>query len=132
MNWREKIDVVREIRWKQKIPTLNPGDLLNLTVQSNETDLNQRTQNYNGVLIAIRRAGTGTRITVRRLFLGVRIEQVFILNSRTIKSIQIKRLSSVRRAKIYYLRNREGKATNLRIRRIHTSKRHLLLYKKNV
>jgi large subunit ribosomal protein L19 len=123
MNWREKIDVVREIRWKQKIPTLNPGDVLNLTVQSSEIREKQRVQNYNGVLISIRRAGTGTRITVRRLFLGVRIEQVFIVNSATIQSIQIKRLSNVRRAKLYYLRNRQGKATNLQTRYIHTSKR---------
>ena len=121
MNWYEKIDIIQEIQWK-KIPKFNLGNLLNLTIQLNKIDPNQRIQNYNGILIAIYYVNTNARIIIRRLFLKIRIEQIFIINSRTIKSIQIKQFSSVHHIKIYYLRNREGKAINLQIRRIYISK----------
>ena len=76
----------------------------------------QRVQTYQGTLIAQHRRNRNSTITIRRIFQGVGIERVFLIHSTSIQKIEILRCSKVRRAKLYYLRARKGKATRLRER----------------
>lgn len=74
----------------------------------------ERIQSYSGVVIAIKNKGINKTITVRRIFQGVGIERVFNLFSPSIDKIQILKRASVRRAKLYYLRNKFGKSAKLK------------------
>ncbi|HEY9847304.1 MAG TPA: 50S ribosomal protein L19, partial [Candidatus Caenarcaniphilales bacterium] len=76
----------------------------------------ERTQPYEGVVIAKRNGGINETITVRRTFQGVGVERVFLLHSPRIESIKIIRRGKVRRAKLYFLRDRVGKATRIKQR----------------
>ena len=76
----------------------------------------ERTQPYEGVVIAMRNGGINETITVRRIFQGVGVERVFLLHSPRIESIKIIRRGKVRRAKLYYLRDRVGKAPRIKQR----------------
>jgi large subunit ribosomal protein L19 len=74
----------------------------------------ERTQGYEGVIIKRRGSGVGKTITVRRVFQGIGIERVFPVNSPRIEKIKVQRRGHVRRAKLYYLRERTGKATRIK------------------
>lgn len=76
----------------------------------------ERVQFSEGVVICMHKAGLKTTFTVRRIFQGVGIEKVYLMHSPRITSMQILRRSKVRRAKLYYLRNKTGKATRLKQR----------------
>ena len=73
----------------------------------------QRVQPYEGTIIAQHRASVYTTVTVRRVFQGVGVERVFLVHSPSIREIQILKRPKVRRAKLYYLRDRIGKGTRL-------------------
>ncbi|MDR9402573.1 MAG: 50S ribosomal protein L19, partial [Halothece sp. Uz-M2-17] len=74
------------------------------------------TQPFEGTVIAKRHGGLNETITVRRVFQGIGVERVFLLHSPRIKDIKIIRRGKVRRAKLYYLRDRVGKATRVKQR----------------
>ncbi|NET47268.1 MAG: 50S ribosomal protein L19 [Merismopedia sp. SIO2A8] len=76
----------------------------------------ERVQPYEGVVIAMRNGGINETITVRRIFQGVGVERVFLLHSPKVSSVKVLRRGKARRAKLYYLRNRVGKATRLKQR----------------
>lgn len=76
----------------------------------------ERVQPYEGTVIAMRNGGINETITVRKTFQGVGVERVFLLHSPRIADIKIIRRGKVRRAKLYYLRDRVGKATRIRQR----------------
>jgi large subunit ribosomal protein L19 len=76
----------------------------------------ERIQPYEGTVIAMRNGGINETITVRKVFQGVGVERVFLLNSPRITDIKIIRRGKVRRAKLYYLRDRVGKATRIKQR----------------
>lgn len=95
------------------IPELNVGDTVKVFVKIIEGG-KERTQGYEGVIIKRRGSGVGKTITVRRVFQGIGIERVFPINSPRVEKIKVQRRGHVRRAKLYYLRKRTGKATRIK------------------
>lgn len=100
---------------KDKVPDIQVGDTVKVGVRIQEGG-KERTQPYEGTVIAIRGAGINRCITVRRVFQGVGVERVFLIHSPRIASVTILRRGQVRRAKLYYLRDRIGKRTRLKQR----------------
>jgi len=100
---------------KTKVPDLQIGDTVKVGVRIQEGG-KERTQPYEGTVIAMRGNGINKSITVRRIFQGIGVERVFLIHSPRIASIKILRRGWVRRAKLYYLRDRVGKATRLKQR----------------
>jgi large subunit ribosomal protein L19 len=94
------------------VPDIRVGDTVKLGVSITEGS-KERIQFAEGVVIAKRNGGISTTITLRRVMQGVGVERIYLLNSPKLKSIEVLRQSAVRRAKLYYLRNRVGKATRL-------------------
>lgn len=94
------------------IPDIRVGDTLKLGVSITEGN-KERIQFAEGVVISKRNGGLNTTITIRRVMQGVGVERLYFLNSPKLKSIEILRSSVVKRAKLYYLRSRVGKATRL-------------------
>lgn len=115
MNAQEIIRSIEAEQLKTDLPEIHIGDTLKVGVLIQEGN-KERTQPYEGVVIAKRGAGINTTITVRRIFQGVGVERVFLIHSPRIASIKVLRRSKVRRAKLYYLRQRVGKATRLKQR----------------
>lgn len=100
---------------KKKIPLLYVGDTVKVGVKIIEGG-KERVQPYEGTIIAMRNGGINETITVRRVFQGVGVERVFLLHSPRIANIKLIRRGKVRRAKLYYLRGRVGKATRVKQR----------------
>jgi len=98
---------------KKNLPSLEVGDTVKVFVKIKEGG-KERTQGYEGVVIKQRGSGLSKTITVRRVFQGVGIERVFLLHSPRVEKVTIQRKGHVRRAKLYYLRKRSGKATRIR------------------
>ena len=105
---------------KADVPSFNIGDTVDVNTRILEGD-KQRIQIFSGVVIA--KAGSGSRetFTVRRIVAGEGVERKFPLHSPKIATIQVKRSGVARRAKLYYLRDRSGKATRLREKRDDTA-----------
>ncbi len=100
----------------KKIPEFRPGDTLKVGVKVVEGD-RTRVQNFEGVCIARANKGMGSSFTVRKISFGEGVERVFPLYSPNIDSIDVVRKGVVRRAKLYYLRGRTGKAARIAERR---------------
>jgi large subunit ribosomal protein L19 len=100
---------------KKETPNIRIGDNVKIGVKIIEGN-KERVQFYEGTVIVKKNTSINTTITVRKVFQGVGIERIFLLHSPKIDSIQILRSSKVRRAKLYYLRNLQGKATRLKQR----------------
>jgi len=98
---------------KTNLPELNVGDTVKVFVKIKEGG-KERTQGYEGVIIKRRGSGVGKTITVRRVFQGVGIERVFLIHSPRVEKIAVQRRGHVRRSKLYYLRQRTGKATRIK------------------
>lgn len=110
--------VIREIEQeylKSDLPTIYVGDTVRVGVRIREGN-KERVQPYEGTVIAMRNGGINRTITVRKVFQGVGVERVFLLHSPRIDNIKIIRRGKVRRAKLYYLRDRVGKATRIKQR----------------
>ena len=110
------MDLLKEVErqhLKNDIPTFASGDTVKVHVKVVE-GARERTQIYEGVVI--KRKGTGLRetFTVRRVTYGVGVERTFPLHSPVISKIEIAKRGRVRRAKLYYLRKRSGKAARIR------------------
>ena len=115
MNAQELIRSIEAEQLKSDLPQIFVGDTIRVGVIIQEGG-KERTQPYEGVVIAMRNGGINETITVRRIFQGVGVERVFLLHSPRIESIKILRRGKVRRAKLYYLRDRVGKATRVKQR----------------
>jgi large subunit ribosomal protein L19 len=98
------------------VPEFRPGDTLRVGVKVVEGD-RTRVQNFEGVCIARANRGMGSSFTVRKISFGEGVERVFPLYSPNIDSIDVVRRGAVRRAKLYYLRGRTGKAARIAERR---------------
>ena len=98
---------------KSDLPTVNVGDTVRVVVKVVE-GTRERTQAFEGTVIAKKHGGINETITVRRISYGVGCEKVFPLHSPTIVSITTVRKGKVRRAKLYYLRDRVGKAAKIK------------------
>ena len=97
------------------LPKICVGDTVKVGVLIQEGN-KQRVQPYEGIVIAQHRAGVSTTITVRKIFQGIGVERIFAIHSPWIQAIEIVRRAKIRKAKLYYLRNRIGKATRLKER----------------
>ncbi len=110
---REAIDALTELR---AVPEFRPGDTLRVGVKVVEGE-RSRVQNFEGVCIARANKGVNSNFTVRKMSFGEGVERVFPLYSPIIESINVVRRGAVRRAKLYYLRGRTGKAARIAERR---------------
>jgi large subunit ribosomal protein L19 len=115
MNASEIIRSIEAEYIKTDLPTIYVGDTVKVGVRIKEGG-KERTQPYEGVIIARRGSSVNTVITVRRVFQGIGVERAFLLHSPQIESIKVIRRGKVRRAKLYYLRDLVGKATRLKQR----------------
>ena len=96
----------------KKIPDFQPGDTVRVNVRIKEGE-RERVQAYEGVCIARSGAGLQENFTVRKISFGEGVERVFPVLSPMIDSIEVKRRGAVRRAKLYYLRDRRGKSARI-------------------
>jgi large subunit ribosomal protein L19 len=98
-------------------PDLRPGDTVKVHVRIVEGD-RERVQVFQGIIIRLRKGGNDANFTVRRVAShGVGVERTFLLKSPRVEKIEIMRRAKVRRAQLYYLRDRRGKAARLKERR---------------
>jgi len=100
-------------RLNKEIPSFAPGDTVTVHVTVIEGE-RKRLQAFEGMVIARRNRGLNSSFTVRKVSYGEGVERVFPLYSPAIAKIQVKRRGEVRRAKLYYLRDRAGKAARIR------------------
>ncbi|ABB49536.1 LSU ribosomal protein L19P [Prochlorococcus marinus str. MIT 9312] len=100
---------------KKELPEIYVGDTVKVGVRITEGN-KERVQPYEGVVIAKRHGGIHQTITVRRIFQGIGVERVFMLHSPQVASLKVERRGKVRRAKLFYLRDRVGKATRVKQR----------------
>ncbi len=98
---------------KKDLPAIAIGDQVKVNVKVKEGE-KERIQTYEGVVIARKNGGIRETIVVRRVTFGIGVERTFPLHSPKIDSIQVVRHGKVRRAKLYYLRSRTGKAAKLK------------------
>ena len=102
---------------KREIPDFAPGDTVSVGVRVVE-GTRERVQNFEGVCIARTHKGLNSNFTIRKLSFNEGVERVFPLYSKAIASIDVKRKGKVRRAKLYYLRGRTGKAARIKEKRV--------------
>ena len=107
----EQEEVARITKGKT-VPSFDPGDTLRVNVKIKEGD-RERVQAYEGICIARSGGGLNANFTVRKISFGEGVERVFPLFSPTVDSIEVVRRGKVRRAKLYYLRDRRGKSARI-------------------
>ena len=98
---------------KTEVPAFEVGDTIRIGVNIREGD-KERVQSFEGTVIARKGHGVSETFTVRRVSYGVGVERVFPLHSPNVKSVEVIRHGRVRRAKLYYLRDRVGKAAKVK------------------
>ncbi len=117
------VDLVKSLEQQQlksedELPQLRPGDLVRVHLRIFEGG-KERIQVFQGTVMRLRKGGANANFTVRRIAAhGVGVERTFLLHSPRIVKIEVLRHSHVRRAQLYYLRGRKGKAARLREKRI--------------
>ena len=107
------IDELEKNYLGKDIPSLNAGDTVKVFVKIIEGN-KERIQAFEGTIIKMHGAGLNKTITVRKVFQGVGVERVFLVHSPRIDKITVQRRGDVKRAKLYYLRERSGKATRIK------------------
>ncbi|MFN5552974.1 MAG: 50S ribosomal protein L19, partial [Hyphomonadaceae bacterium] len=114
MNIIETLDAeeVARVSEGKSIPEFSPGDTLRVNVKIKEGE-RERVQAYEGVCIARSGGGINANFTVRKISFGEGVERVFPLHSPNVESITVVRKGKVRRAKLYYLRDRRGKSARI-------------------
>ena len=115
MNLIQKLEQEEIKRLGKTVPDFSPGDtvIVNVNVVEGER---KRAQAFEGVVIAKRNRGIGSSFTVRKISSGEGVERTFQTYSPLIASVEVKRKGEVRRAKLYYLRQRSGKSARIRER----------------
>jgi len=111
--------IIREVEAKYlrtDIPKISPGDTVRVHFKFKEGEEKERIQVFEGVVIRRRGSGTSATITVRKVSFGVGVERTFPLHSPRIEKIEIVKRAKVRRARLYYLRERAGKSARLKER----------------
>ena len=98
---------------KAEVPSFKVGDTVKVDVNIREGE-RERIQSFEGTVIARKSSGVAETFTVRRVAYGVGVERVFPLHSPNVKSVEVIRRGHVRRAKLYYLRDRVGKAAKVK------------------
>ncbi len=113
MNIIEELDKEQMAKLGKSFPEFGPGDTVVVQVKVKEGN-RERLQAFEGVVIAKRSRGLNSAFTVRKISHGEGVERVFPLYSPLVQDIQVKRRGKVRRAKLYYLRDRRGKAARIK------------------
>jgi large subunit ribosomal protein L19 len=104
----------------ENLPQLRVGDNVTVHLRINVGDRNERVQLVRGVIIRLRNSGNNRNFTVRRIASnGIGVERTFLLRSPRIDKVEVHRHAHVRRAQLYYLRERTGKSARLREKRIY-------------
>jgi large subunit ribosomal protein L19 len=123
---------------KKDLPAMRPGDTIRVHVKVKETtvkdekavgmkgkgvkeEIRERVQVFEGMVIGLRGSGARATVTVRKISFGEGVERIFPLNAPTIEKIEIVKRAVVRRAKLYYLRERKGKAGRMKEKRINAA-----------
>jgi large subunit ribosomal protein L19 len=107
------IDELEQQQLKKDVPDFAPGDTVVVQVRVTEGE-RERLQAYEGIVIAKRNRGVNSSFTVRKVSHGEGVERVFQTHSPAVAEIQVKRRGDVRRAKLYYLRDRSGKSARIK------------------
>ena len=107
------IESIEKAQMKQNLPSFAPGDTVVVQVKVKEGE-RERLQAYEGVVIAKKNGGLNSAFTVRKISNGVGVERVFQTHSPQVASIEVKRRGAVRRAKLYYLRDRTCKSARIK------------------
>ena len=113
----------------RKLPQISPGDTVRVHVRVKETSVKEekgksketereRVQVFEGVVIGLRGAGARATMTVRKVSFGTGVERIFPLHARTIEKVDVVKHARVRRAKLYFLRERKGKASRMKEKRV--------------
>lgn len=105
----DALKIISNSSLKTEVPAFSIGDTVKVHVRIKEGD-KSRIQTFEGTVIAKKHGGVNETFTVRRLTHGCGVERVFPLHSPVVEKIEVVRLAKVRRAKLYYLRDRVGKA----------------------
>ena len=118
LNWdavmrRNKIIEEIEKAQEKEIPEFNPGDTVSVSVRVKEGE-RERLQAFDGVVIGKRNKGINSSFIVRKISHGVGVERTFHTHSPLIASIEVKRRGDVRKAKLYYLRERSGRSARIK------------------
>jgi large subunit ribosomal protein L19 len=114
------VDIVRSIeqeQMKEEVPAFGPGDTVRVHVKVVEGN-RERVQVFEGVVMRLRGGGINKNFTVRRVTRGIGVERTFLLHSPRIEKVEVTREGRVRRAQLYYLRQRRGKAAKVKERRL--------------
>ncbi len=109
------VEKISRQQMRSDLPEFRPGDTVRVHVKIKEGD-KERLQAFEGTVIARKNTGTGATVTVRKISFGQGVERIFPLHSKVIERIEVVRSGEVRRAKLYYLRGRRGKAARIRER----------------
>ena len=110
------LNLVNEItkdQMKSDLPDLRPGQTVRVDVKIKEGD-KSRIQAYEGIVVKVQGSGIGKTFTVRKISSGIGVERTFPLHSPVIDNITIVRKGKVRRARLFYLRNRSGKSAKIK------------------
>lgn len=110
------MDLMREVTQqylKTDIPSFKGGDTVKVHVRLKEGE-KERIQVFEGLVIARKHGGVAETFTVRKISAGIGVERVFPLHSPSVAKIEVTRLGKVRRAKLYYIRSRRGKAARIK------------------
>jgi large subunit ribosomal protein L19 len=106
------VKLIEQKELKSEVPEFRVGDSVKVHVRVSEGE-KDRIQVFQGMIIAMKGGGTGSTFTVRKISDGVGVERIFPLHSPIISRIEVVRRGRVRRAKLYYLRDRKGKAARI-------------------
>jgi large subunit ribosomal protein L19 len=117
-NHRVMADLIKVVeqeftKVRESLPDFKPGDTVNVHVRIKEGN-KERVQQFQGTVIQRRGTGTGETFTVRKISNGVGVERIFPIVSPSIDKIDVLKSGKVRRAKLYYLKGRQGKAARIR------------------
>jgi large subunit ribosomal protein L19 len=111
------MESVQRVEPNPKIPPIKPGDTVRVHLRIIEGE-QERVQAFQGTVLRVKKGGINSSFTVRRIAShGIGVERTFLLHSPRLQKVEVLRHTHVRRAKLYYLRNRRGKAARLREKR---------------
>ena len=109
----DALKLISDSSLKKDVPAVNVGDTVKVHVRIKEGE-KERIQMFEGTVIAKRNGGISETFTVRRVAYGVGVERTFLVNSPKVEKVEVVRSGKVRRAKLYYVRERVGKAAKVK------------------
>ena len=109
----DALKIIEQGCLKKELPKFNIGDTVKVSVNIREGD-RERIQMFEGTVIARNGSGISETFTVRRISYGVGVERIFPINSPNVQNVEVTRKGKVRRSKLYYLRDRVGKAAKVK------------------